>query len=522
MRHLGGVVVDAELVHAADRQRRVDQVGEAGDRVPRRIAAIGEAGDADPPARRLAGGDQRLDPGADVLLLAPAPAVLLDRLAEGMAEAGRAAVVGIQHGEAGAGQELHDRVGPVLAVPGRSAVHPADEAAARPRRLVEPALDLAAVDRAPAEIPRRGEILRRRGDQPAGLGEVAQRPLGRIDPDQVMGAPRAVGLGDPVAARQLADRQQAALARGEGLFRAAGEIDQLGGDPALDEFQHHRPAPVAARHDEIDVARRVVDQPAQRAGGEVVDADAFMGRRLRLHQQFAPGAGPMRLHLVAGAEIQDLSVVLAVDPHRPDLGAGRMQVAARIDHHLPVRRDLRREAGDAVRLGEDLARAGRQVLAIDPAARGRRAGRIVDIRREDDAAAVAGEIAAEHVVVVLQRRQRRRRGTGGDIQAEQPVVLVGADRLRQDQAAAVGGDGIDVEVILARGQPPRRLRAVGRRQPDVPGIVEPGPAPGHPSAVAGDAHRPEHRIARPDPCQVGDAAIGLHRKASAKNCARRR
>src|SRR5712692_3761707 len=73
---------------------------EVGDAAPRGIAAIGGAGDADAAGPGDAARDHRLDAGADVVLLEPAPSGLADRLAEGDAEAGAAAVVGIEHAEA--------------------------------------------------------------------------------------------------------------------------------------------------------------------------------------------------------------------------------------------------------------------------------------------------------------------------------------------------------------------------------------------------------------------------------------
>src|SRR5690606_2784109 len=124
--------------HAADRRGGGNQIAcRAGDGAPRGIAAIRDAADADPPALGDAGVDQRLDPGADVVLLAPAPAVLLDRLAEFDTVAGAAAVVGIEDVEAAGNQKLDRRVDLILAVKGRAAMDPQHGTQRRPLRPVE-------------------------------------------------------------------------------------------------------------------------------------------------------------------------------------------------------------------------------------------------------------------------------------------------------------------------------------------------------------------------------------------------
>src|SRR5690606_560613 len=95
------LVVDDEIGHAADRGRGGDDLGRpARDRAPRGVAAIRGTGDADPARARDPARDQMLDAAADVVLLGAAPECLLDRLAERETEAGRAAVVRLEHVEA--------------------------------------------------------------------------------------------------------------------------------------------------------------------------------------------------------------------------------------------------------------------------------------------------------------------------------------------------------------------------------------------------------------------------------------
>src|SRR5262245_10890313 len=96
-------------------------------------------------------------------------------------------------------------------------------------------------------------------------------------------------------------------------------------------------------------------------------------------------------------------------------------------------------------------------------------------------------------------------------------MLVAADRLRQDQLAAVLGQAADIEMILAFRQALRCSRSIGRRDPDIAGLGDSGPGPGDPLAVPGDMRRPEDRIARPGAGEI----VGDHAKASAKNSARR-
>src|SRR6185503_10580356 len=88
-----------------------------------------------------AGGDQRLDTGADVVLLAPTPAILLDRLLVGQAEAGAAAVIWRQHVEALRDIELDLGVNPIFGQPSRAAVDMHDRAFGLACE-VQPALDL--------------------------------------------------------------------------------------------------------------------------------------------------------------------------------------------------------------------------------------------------------------------------------------------------------------------------------------------------------------------------------------------
>src|SRR6185437_11436441 len=117
----------------------------------------------------------RLDAGADVVLLEPTPAGLADRLAEQDAEAGRAAVIGIEHAEAGIDRALDEGLERRLAMRRGPAMHLHDEAARRAFRAIEPALDVEPVDRAPAHILRR-QIIGREIAAGPGIGDVAQEP----------------------------------------------------------------------------------------------------------------------------------------------------------------------------------------------------------------------------------------------------------------------------------------------------------------------------------------------------------
>src|SRR6185436_12218467 len=135
-----GRVVEDEVGHPADRRRGGENLGRpARDRAPARIAAVAGAGDPDAAGPRDALADQVLDPAADVVLLEAAPERGLNLLAEGEAEAGRAAVVGVEHIEARADEELQLGADPRLGMRGRAAMDVDDQPLRRRRGAVEPA-----------------------------------------------------------------------------------------------------------------------------------------------------------------------------------------------------------------------------------------------------------------------------------------------------------------------------------------------------------------------------------------------
>ena len=156
----GGVVVDHEVGHAADRGGGGDRLGvEVCDRPPRRVPAVGGARHADASWLCDAGLYQRFDAAPDVFLLAAAPAVLLDGLLEGEPEARAAPVVRGEHVEAARNEVLDLGVEPVFGVAGRAAVDQNYRSKALAGRSVEPTLYLQAVDGPPAEVFGRDERL---------------------------------------------------------------------------------------------------------------------------------------------------------------------------------------------------------------------------------------------------------------------------------------------------------------------------------------------------------------------------
>src|SRR3990172_7519903 len=168
------VVVDGQIGNAANRRGRGGEVlREAGDGAPRRVAAVRRAGHADLALLGDACCNQRLYAGPYIVLLAPAPAVDLDRLAEGQAEAGAAAIVRIEHVEALSREELNLVVDRVGAVKSRSAVDEHDRASRPLARLrpIQPALYLQSIDGLPSEVLRRRQVV---GREQGALPHTAQ------------------------------------------------------------------------------------------------------------------------------------------------------------------------------------------------------------------------------------------------------------------------------------------------------------------------------------------------------------
>src|SRR5436190_22515861 len=119
-----GLVIYHQVGHAADgRGRRQHVRRPVRDGKPRGISTVGRTRDAHLAA--LCGPllYQRLDASPYVGLLAPAPAVLFDRLAVRQAEARTAPVVGVEHVEPLAHEELYLAVYAVLAVACRPAMN---------------------------------------------------------------------------------------------------------------------------------------------------------------------------------------------------------------------------------------------------------------------------------------------------------------------------------------------------------------------------------------------------------------
>ncbi len=141
------------------------------------------------PGRAMPRAIRCLDAGADVVLLGAAPVGLLDRLAEGQAEAGRAAIVGRRARRSPARRGTGPGADAVLGVRGRAAMHVHDQAARGQPGAVEPALDLQPVGRFPAHVFRRDEIGRaQRRDVPQPRQGEGRRRCGRPAPGRAAAA----------------------------------------------------------------------------------------------------------------------------------------------------------------------------------------------------------------------------------------------------------------------------------------------------------------------------------------------
>ena len=81
MRHFGGVIVDVQPVHATHRDGSRHQIGMKGDRKPTGKSAIGIAGQSYFANNGNSLRHRCLDSRPNVGLFAPAPAIVLDRLA---------------------------------------------------------------------------------------------------------------------------------------------------------------------------------------------------------------------------------------------------------------------------------------------------------------------------------------------------------------------------------------------------------------------------------------------------------
>src|SRR5262249_4159456 len=147
-------------------------------------------------------------------LLDPAPALHLDRITKGEAEARAAAIVGVEDVEALAHEKMDLAVDGIRAVRRWAAMH-VDDSAQRvgTARPVEPALDLEAVHRAPVVVLGRGEVVwreRRALPHPRQADEAGRVRLYGVVPYHVGGLARARVAPRPEARSQWREWREVA------------------------------------------------------------------------------------------------------------------------------------------------------------------------------------------------------------------------------------------------------------------------------------------------------------------------
>ena len=483
----GAVVVDHQVGHAADGRGRGHQLARGvGDLPPARVAAVGGAGHAHPARLGQPRGHQGLDAGADVVLLEPAPAGLLDLLLERQPVAGRAAVVGQEDVEPPRQVVLHLGVDALAVVRGGAAVDQYDRALGAVRGAVDEAVDAQAVAGGPLEVlgghqpreqPRRqqrlqfGEALEGLGVgavgvQPhhvggAGAGGVDAHPALDVPPQQGQVAARRPHLAHRPALGVGQQGVPASLAHGPGgQQRRTAEAQ---GMLQVGVFEQHLPPIVRL-------------EPAPDAG--------VLGLGHVVHPQ--PRPQPVDLARLAGAH--ERAVAPTVRAHEPELLAPGVAGAAVVEHPAAVGGELRRPGTRPLGPRQRAQFSGSQVAPPDPGGLDRLAPFEVVVGAEEDPGAFgmqlgpAREVGRVRLADPLGRALPGPRPGGGALVARVGLV---------DHAALAGEEPQQEGFVstVAHALHPAR----GRARPDAGGGVHPVPDPGQRAAAGAQLGRVELR-----------------------------